>query len=177
MRVQTIQLFSPAEYEVESAPALDESHVEAVPRAGPRPALQVRLSASVASLVEEFHLAFGLPVSAGPNSDVPPELVRLRQDLIGEEVSELCRAMDERDLISIAQELADVAYVLYGTALTYGIDLDAAVAEVHRSNLTKLDAGGKPSIRNDGKVLKGPAYEPPDLTTVLYVDLREPSSE
>jgi hypothetical protein len=71
------------------------------------------------------------------------------------------------DLQGIAQELADVVYVAYGTALTYGIPLDAVLAEVHRANMSKLDADGKPLLRDDGKVLKSELYRAPDVAAVL----------
>jgi predicted HAD superfamily Cof-like phosphohydrolase len=70
-------------------------------------------------------------------------------------------------LIGIADALADIVYVVYGTALTYGIDLDSAVREVHRSNMSKLGSDGKPLIRDDGKVLKSEQYFPPDLESVV----------
>lgn len=71
-------------------------------------------------------------------------------------------AVSSGDLAAVLRELADVVYVAYGTALTYGVDLDAAVAEVHRANMTKLGPDGRPVVR-DGKVLKGPAFRPPDV--------------
>ena len=76
-------------------------------------------------------------------------------------------AVADDDLAAIAQELADVVYIAYGTALTYGIDLDAVIAEVHRANLSKLDENGRPLYRSDGKVAKGPRYQPPDIRGVL----------
>ena len=71
------------------------------------------------------------------------------------------------EFIGVADALADLVYVLYGTALHYGIDLDAAVHEVHRSNMSKLGEGGEPIRRKDGKVLKGPNFTPPDLEAAL----------
>ena len=68
--------------------------------------------------------------------------------------------------------LADIAYVVYGTALTYGIDLDSALREVHRSNMSKLGNDGKPLIRDDGKVLKSERYFPPDIASVLGLEDR-----
>lgn len=69
-------------------------------------------------------------------------------------------------LAEIAQELADVVYVAYGTALAYGVDLDAVVGEVHRANMTKLGLDGHPVVRN-GKVVKGPGFRPPDVAAVI----------
>jgi predicted HAD superfamily Cof-like phosphohydrolase len=91
----------------------------------------------------------------------------LRERLLLEEVDELHAAMAAGDLTGIAHELADVLYVLYGTALTYGIDLDEVVAAVHNSNMSRLGADGRPLVRADGKVLKGPNYRAPDIERAL----------
>lgn len=122
------------------------------------------------ALVLEFHQAFNLPVAYEPTVDVPPELVKLRADLLAEELSELNDAIERRDLQGIADALADAAYVLFGTALTFGIDLDVALAEVHRANMSKLGADGRPVLRGDGKVLKGPGYRPPNMELALGLD-------
>jgi predicted HAD superfamily Cof-like phosphohydrolase len=119
--------------------------------------------------VREFHLTYGLPVSDQPHADLPPDEVRLRQDLIDEELGELRRAATAGDLVGVADALADLVYVAYGTACVYGIDLDAVLDEVHASNMTKLDADGRPVRRADGKILKGPGYRPPDVARVLAV--------
>lgn len=76
-------------------------------------------------------------------------------------------ALVSGDRIAIAQELADLVYVAYGTALVYGIDLDAAIAEVHRANMSKLDSDGKPVLREDGKVLKSECYQAPDMRRAI----------
>jgi predicted HAD superfamily Cof-like phosphohydrolase len=117
--------------------------------------------------VAEFHKAFGLPVRDVPSSEVDYDLARLRVALLEEEVSEFVAASEKGDLVGIADALADIAYVVYGTALTYGIDLDAVLRDVHQSNMSKLDGDGKPLIRNDGKVLKSDRYFPPDIEAVL----------
>lgn len=85
-------------------------------------------------------------------------------------MSELTTACRQHDLVAIADGIVDVLYVVYGTAVTYGLDADALLREVHRSNMSKLDTDGKPLIRSDGKVLKGPAYNPPNLRPLLDVD-------
>jgi predicted HAD superfamily Cof-like phosphohydrolase len=121
----------------------------------------------VAAAVAEFHRAFGRPVRRQPTADVDPALARLRVDLVQEEVGEFITASEQGDLIGIADALADIVYVVYGTALTYGIDLDAVLREVHRSNMSKLDSDGKPVLRPDGKVLKSDRYSPPDIASVL----------
>lgn len=121
----------------------------------------------VAAAVAEFHQAFGRPVQRQPTADIDPALARLRVDLVQEEVGEFIAASEQGDLIGIADALADIVYVVYGTALTYGIDLDAVLREVHRSNMSKLDGDGKPVLRPDGKVLKSDRYFPPDIASVL----------
>lgn len=119
-----------------------------------------------AECVRAFHLAFALPAREQP-SQLEPDLAALRQRLLDEEVAEVGAAVAGGDLAAIAQELADVVYVAYGTALTYGIDLDAVIAEVHRANMSKLGPDGQPVYRADGKVAKGPNYQPPDVASVL----------
>jgi len=117
--------------------------------------------------VGEFHRAYGLPLRDAPTAAVGVEQVELRQALIEEEVGELAAAARAGDLVGVADALADIVYVAYGTAHVYGIDLDAVLNEVHASNMTKLGADGQPVRRADGKVLKGPSYRPPDIAAVL----------
>lgn len=117
--------------------------------------------------VGQFHLAFNLPVSTRPTVDLPPWLVDLRSNLLKEECAEFVDASARGDIVAIADALADIVYVAFGSAWTYGIDLDAAIREVHRSNMSKLDAHGQPAYRADGKVLKSETYFPPDLASVL----------
>ncbi len=118
-------------------------------------------------LVLEFHRAFDLPAAPAPTTRVDEDLIALRQRLLSEELEELRGAIASRSLVGIADGLGDVAYVLYGTAVTFGINLDAVVAEIHRSNMSKLDRNGRPLMRSDGKVLKGPDYSPPDIAAAL----------
>jgi predicted HAD superfamily Cof-like phosphohydrolase len=65
------------------------------------------------------------------------------------------------------KELADLVYVCYQYAENLGWDLDEALHRVHQSNLSKLDDNGQPLYRNDGKVLKGPNYQPPNLNNLV----------
>ena len=125
--------------------------------------------------VGAFHSAFGLPVRDRPTADIPADEAMLRQALLDEEVDELRAAVRAGDVVAIADALADIVYIACGTAHAYGIDLDAVVAEVHRSNMTKLGGDGRPVYRADGKVLKGPAYEPPRVAAIL--GLRHPAPE
>lgn len=152
----------------------DVRSVAARPR---RPALfQLSLASSPSVLVRQFHVAFGLALARRPSCDIPPPLTALRQALLDEEVAELADAVRANDLTAIADALADTVYVAFGTALTYGIDLDAVLAEVHRSNMSKLGRDGRPIRRQDGKVMKGPDYSPPRLTPLLTPAKRFPLS-
>lgn len=117
--------------------------------------------------VGRFHQAFGLPRASRPTIDIPAGLAKLRVDLLLEEAGEFADATADRDIVGIADALADIVYVAYGAAVTYGIDLDAALREVHRSNMSKLDEHGEPLYRADGKVLKSARYMPPDISRVL----------
>ena len=142
--------------------------------------------------VVEFHEAFGAPVAWMPQ--VPPVDRRiLRAKLLLEETLEfieasgLCvwfvgtkleepdRRFDVRvaqmpvapDLTLAADALADIRYVTDGAALEWGIPLEKCLREVHRSNMSKLGEDGKPILRADGKILKGPSFTLPDLASIL----------
>ena len=122
-----------------------------------------------AAALAQFHRAFDLPMRQLPSADIDEAVAKLRVALLEEEVGEFVAASERSDLLGIADALADIVYVAYGTALTYGIDLDAVLQEVHRSNMSKLDSDGKPLIRDDGKVLKSERYFPPDIESVLQL--------
>jgi len=124
------------------------------------------MSSSPAELVREFHCAFGLDVRDVP-SEVAPELAAHRGELLAEEAEEVAEVSVAGPLDRLAHELADVVYVAYGTALVHGIDLDAVIAEIHRSNMSKLGPDGSVSRRADGKVLKGEHYAAPVVAGVL----------
>lgn len=115
--------------------------------------------------VREFHETFGVPVLASPR--IPLDRVELRLNILDEERRELGEAIEASDIVEVADALTDMAYLIYGTALEFGIDLNACFAEVHRSNMSKLGEDGKPIYREDGKVMKGPNYSRPDLRAVL----------
>jgi predicted HAD superfamily Cof-like phosphohydrolase len=122
---------------------------------------------SPARYLAEFHEVFDVPRQAAPGP-LSEELAAVRQRLLDEEVGEVAEAVQGGNLAEIAHELADVVYVTYGTALAYGIDLDVVLAEVHRANMSKLGPDGKPIVAN-GKVQKGPGYQPPDVAGVLGI--------
>lgn len=119
---------------------------------------------STIEMVREFHDAFGVENCSHPRiGDM--SINKLRHDLIQEELRELAVAMVEQDEVATLDALIDLQYVLDGAFLQLGFASvkDAAFAEVHRSNMSKLGADGKPIRRADGKVLKGPNYTPPNL--------------
>lgn len=116
-----------------------------------------------ANKVREFMEAFEQEVKKKPEwPDV--DTVNLRVDLIEEEVQELKDAIyNVGDMNLVADALADILYVVYGAAHAFGIDIDNCFREVHVSNMSKLGEDGKPIYREDGKVVKGPNYRPPNL--------------
>ena len=95
------------------------------------------------------------------------DTIALRLELIQEELNELREAIGNADMVEVADALTDILYVTYGAGHAFGIDLDACFAEVQRSNLSKLGEDGKPIYREDGKVLKGKNYFPPDLKSII----------
>ena len=88
---------------------------------------------------------------------------KLRIDLIKEELEELTQAMNEKNLLEVADALTDILYVTYGAGHAFGIDLDKCFDEVQNSNMSKLGEDGKPIYNETGKVMKGPNYFKPDL--------------
>jgi NTP pyrophosphatase (non-canonical NTP hydrolase) len=119
-------------------------------------------------LVMEFHKKYGLHIGHKPGFDsLTKDLEMLRLSLISEELEELGFALLDRDLVEVADALGDLVYVIYGFAIVLGINLDDVLEEIQRSNLSKLDDDGKPIYREDGKVLKGPNFSPPNIQEVL----------
>ena len=128
-------------------------------------------------MVREFHAAMGQTLDyPAPKSNndflyMPPyereeyfRLRELRDTLIDEEHKEVIESTTTANLL---KELADLIYVTYGYAATFGWDLDEAVRRVHQSNMSKLDDNGDPVYRADGKVMKGPNYKAPDLEDLI----------
>jgi len=112
--------------------------------------------------VRIFMQTFGQEVKIKPK--FPKEkIVKLRYDLIKEELNELQNAIKTKNLKEIADALTDILYVTYGAGHAYGIDLDKCFSEVQRSNMSKLGEDGKPIYNKKGKVMKGPKYFEPNL--------------
>ena len=114
-------------------------------------------------MVRDFHQAFNIQVNNRPTLNVDQNVPILRCNLIQEELDEFKEAMQNNDLVEIADALGDLLYVVLGAAVTYGIDMQPVFAEIHKSNMTKV--GGKQ--REDGKWLKPDTYIKPDLATIL----------
>lgn len=139
------------------------------------------------ALVRQFHETYAMPISGqAPNVDI--DRLGMRMALIAEEFTELVGAVygpdsaalierayaealeadgGQRDTVEAADALGDLIYVIYGMALETGISLPDVLAEIQDSNLSKLGADGQPIYREDGKVLKGPNYFPPNIAAVL----------
>jgi len=128
--------------------------------------------------IKDFHKAYGQGINEEPTVDV----LKLRRTLINEEVKELFEEIDEAIKLlekgekvpnelyrKMLKELADVQVVLSGTsvALKPLRKFREAFIRVHDSNMSKLDDAGKPILREDGKVLKGPKYFGPDLSDLV----------
>ena len=124
--------------------------------------------------VKAFTLAMGQPVGEEISDYVSNPLTKLRINLISEELKEVCGETVWRNMLqkkvdkaALTKELADLLYVTYGFAVTFGLPIDEVFERVHRSNMSKLGDDGKPVYREDRKVLKGPNYQPPDLTDLF----------
>ena len=116
--------------------------------------------------VKKFMKTFGQEVKT--KSEFPSaKIVKLRYDLIKEELDEFEAAIKARDLTEIADALTDILYVTYGAGIAFGIDLDKCFNEVQRSNMSKLGEDGKPIYNEHGKVMKGPKYFQPDLSKFI----------
>ncbi len=113
--------------------------------------------------VKKFMETFGQEVKSRPSFS-SDKINILRYNLIKEELDEFKQALDNNDLLEVADALTDILYVTYGAGHAFGIDLDKCFAEVQNSNMSKLDKNGKPIYNESGKVMKGPNYFKPDLS-------------
>ena len=116
--------------------------------------------------VGTFMKTFGQEVKTKPSFSTD-KINKLRLDLIKEELTELTEAMNNKDLIEVADALTDILYVTYGAGHAFGINLDKCFEEVQNSNMSKLDENGKPIYNEQGKVMKGPNYFKPDLSKFI----------
>ena len=113
--------------------------------------------------VGNFMKTFGQEVKTKPSFSTD-KINKLRLDLIKEELSELTEAMNNKDLLEVADALTDILYVTYGAGHAFGINLDKCFEEVQNSNMSKLGEDGKPIYNEHGKIMKGPNYFKPDLS-------------
>ena len=113
--------------------------------------------------VGTFMKTFGQEVKSKPSLSTD-KINKLRIDLIKEELEELTQALNDRDLLEVADALTDILYVTYGAGHAFGNDLDKCFDEVQNSNMSKLDDNGKPIYNESGKVMKGPKYFKPNLS-------------
>ncbi len=116
--------------------------------------------------VKTFMKTFGQEVKVKPSFSTH-KINSLRYDLIKEELEELKVAMENSDLLEVADALTDILYVTYGAGHAFGIDLDKCFEEVQSSNMSKLDEDGKPIYNESGKVMKGQKYFKPDLSKFI----------
>ena len=117
--------------------------------------------------VGTFMKTFGQEVKTKPSFS-SDKINKLRIDLIKEELEELTEAMQNKDLLEVADALTDILYVTYGAGHAFGINLDECFNEVQNSNMSKLGENGKPIYNDSGKVMKGPNYFKPNLKKIIF---------
>jgi len=119
--------------------------------------------------VKEFHTAFGLGVSEIIKADLGKQINMLRYNLMKEENEEYLEAVQNNDIVEIADALGDMLYILCGTIIEHGLQhkIEEVFDEIQRSNMSKLGEDGKPIYREDGKVMKGPNYFKPNFEEIL----------
>lgn len=121
--------------------------------------------------VAEFHTRFRIANNVAPTL-LSEEEALLRYNLLKEENEEYLEACRSGNMVEIADALGDILYIAFGTILRHGLQdhIQAVFDEIQRSNLSKLGADGQPIYREDGKVLKGPDYTPPDIARILGIN-------
>ena len=119
--------------------------------------------------VEEFHRIYKLGNSEKPIGKLENQKENLRFDLMKEENEEYLEAAKNGDIVEVADALGDMMYILCGTIIEHGMQhiIEEVFDEIHRRNLSKLDENGNPIYREDGKVIKGPNYFPPDIKKIM----------
>ena len=116
--------------------------------------------------VKTFMNTYGQEVKNTPEFP-DSKIVQLRIDLIQEELNELKEAINNNDIIEVADALTDILYVTYGAGHSFGVDLDSCFNEVQNSNMSKLGDDGKPIYNESGKVMKGPNYFKPNNKKII----------
>jgi predicted HAD superfamily Cof-like phosphohydrolase len=120
------------------------------------------------SQVKEWCEATDIRVPTGP-TNISSERTSLRFNLMAEENTEYLEACTAGDTVEIADALGDMLYILLGTMLEHGMQdhMVRVFSEIHRSNMSKMGKDGKPILREDGKILKGPNYFRPNITKII----------
>ena len=119
--------------------------------------------------VQLFHQTYGLGVSEEVKADLGFLKNELRFNLMKEENEEYLEAVQNNDIIEVADALGDMLYILCGTILEHGLQhkIEEIFDEIQSSNMSKLGEDGKPIYREDGKVMKGPNYFKPNFDEIL----------
>ena len=120
-------------------------------------------------MVQEFHETFGIGVGTDFKKKLDRNTVELRHRLMAEENEEYLEAALNGNYVEVADALGDKLYVLLGTIIEHGMQdvIQSVFEEIHRSNMSKLGADGKPIYREDGKAIKGENYVPPNISNIL----------
>lgn len=121
---------------------------------------------TMTDMVMDFHKLYNAYISEKPELR-DKDIAKLRIKLLDEELNEYKEAVYTNNLVEIADALGDIIYVAIGAAISYGIPMEKVFAEIHRSNMDKLDENGNPIINEYGKVVKPSWWQPPDLKTIL----------
>ena len=124
---------------------------------------------AVLKAVRTFSDAFHIPWSNTPTTALTSDQVALRHRLMEEENNEYLEAAKSGDMVEVADALGDQLYILCGTILSHGMQgvIEDVFNEIQASNMSKLGSDNLPIFREDGKVLKGPNYFRPDISTIL----------
>lgn len=117
----------------------------------------------------EFHTIGEVHIETEPTVNIPSTVSELRLKLLEEELNEYRKAVEDHDLVAVADALTDLMYVLLGTYVSHGLQnyAEPLFQEVHRSNMSKFGDAGEVIRRSDGKVLKPGAFFPPDIESIL----------
>jgi phosphoribosyl-ATP pyrophosphohydrolase len=120
-------------------------------------------------MLKEWRIKFEVPAQKIKRANYA-EKIELRHKLMAEENDEYLAAAENKNKVEIADALGDMLYILCGTIIEHGMEevISEVFEEIHRSNMSKLGDDGKPVIRNDGKIIKGPDYFRPDLLKIVY---------
>ncbi|MFM7016720.1 MAG: hypothetical protein ACKOX3_10380 [Bacteroidota bacterium] len=123
----------------------------------------------IMNAVKEFHTSFGIDHKSEPTAALDEKTIQLRHRLMAEENDEYLEAAKNNDLVQVADALGDKLYILCGTIISHGLQhkIVEVFEEIHRSNMSKLDADGKPIYREDGKVMKSELYFLPNIESIL----------